>query len=225
MDRYIECLWTAETQTAARDHAVPPDGCLDLVYSAGQGVLAVGTMTVTRVFPLPANTLLVGVRFRPGMAGPFLHTQPAELTDRLVDFEDLAGARARRLKQHLCESCSAGAAIARLAAEWLRPEAEPDPAQRAIEAMVRAHGETDLEWAARQANLSPRQFRRRTIEHAGLTPKQLCRILRFQRALKLARTGLAWAQVAAECGYYDQSHLIRDFREFTGAPPLAAATR
>ncbi|MGH9573217.1 MAG: helix-turn-helix domain-containing protein [Candidatus Acidiferrales bacterium] len=72
-------------------------------------------------------------------------------------------------------------------------------------------------------------------QNIGLTPKLLCRILRFQHARRLAenrdrrrgaltasyREGaeLDWAEVAIECGYYDQSHLIRDFQNLSGLSP------
>jgi AraC-like DNA-binding protein len=100
---------------------------------------------------------------------------------------------------------------------------EPGAVERAIEGIARARGMIDLDWVARQANLSPRQFRRRCIEESGLAPKQLCRILRFRRACQLAH-GVArpeWAAIAASAGYFDQAHLIRDFRAFAGATPVA----
>jgi hypothetical protein len=63
-----------------------------------------------------------------------------------------------------------------LASALLAPPA-PDPVKRAIEAIVKAHGDVDLDWAASQAGMSPRQFRRRCFEESGLGPKNLCRIL------------------------------------------------
>jgi AraC-like DNA-binding protein len=58
-------------------------------------------------------------------------------------------------------------------------------------------------------------------EQVGLPPKAVARLLRFERARALAeRTQRPeWARVAAECGYYDQSHLINDFRAVTGRTP------
>jgi AraC-like DNA-binding protein len=87
--------------------------------------------------------------------------------------------------------------------------------------MTAAHGAFEVDRAAPLAGLSARQFRRR-LEESGLTPKRLCRVLRFRRSFELAATrGLSWAAVAAETGYFDQAHLIRDFREFTGRTPMA----
>ena len=68
---------------------------------------------------------------------------------------------------------------------------------------------------------TPVQFRRRCLEESGLTPKHLCRVLRFRRACALAHPAADWAEIAAGAGYFDQSHLIRDFREFTGRTPVS----
>ena len=105
----------------------------------------------------------------------------------------------------------------RILASSLRAPADPpNGVQRAIEAVASSHGDIDLEWVARQAGMSERQFRRRCLEESGLPPKQLCRVLRFRRACTLGERGLPWGLIAAEAGYFDQAHLIRDFREFTG---------
>jgi AraC-like DNA-binding protein len=102
------------------------------------------------------------------------------------------------------------------------PAHAPNAVQRTIAALADTHGLADLDFFSRAASLSPRQFRRRCLEESGLTPKHLCRILRFRRALNLAsRHKQDWADIAAETGYFDQAHLIRDFREFTGQTPMA----
>jgi AraC-like DNA-binding protein len=95
----------------------------------------------------------------------------------------------------------------------------------ALEAMAAAHGDIDLDWVAGQAGMSPRHFRRRCLAESGLTPKHLCRILRFRRACALAADRLEWSAIAAQAGYFDQSHLIRDFHEFTGSAPLSVFSK
>jgi len=59
-------------------------------------------------------------------------------------------------------------------------------------------------------------------EHIGLTPKLFCRVRRFRSLLDRIDKGkpIRWAQLAADCGYFDQAHLIRDFRAFSGTTPL-----
>jgi AraC-like DNA-binding protein len=221
LDPFVECLWTVTTREAADDHLVLPDGCLDIIYSTQTGLEAVGTMTTGQTFALPARTEIAGVRFRPGQAGAFLHIAARELTDRSAPLEDLWGAPARRLENRLAETQSRRERATELAQSLRIPERSLPPVQRAIAALASRDGEADLDEIARQSNLSPRQFRRRCLDESGLAPKHLCRVLRFRRVLRgldlAARRG--WAHLAAECGYYDQAHLIQDFREFSGSTP------
>jgi AraC-like DNA-binding protein len=192
---------------------------VDIVYSREDGLRAVGTMTVTQQFELGAECRTAGVRFRPGMAGAFLRAAPSELTDQTVRLADLWGRTARELEARLDEAPEPGMA---LCAQFREPAGPPNPAQRAIEAITAANGVVNLDYIARQANLSPRQFRRRCLEESGLTPKHLCRVLRFRHASRLAHGVLRphWSGIAADAGYFDQAHLIRDFREFTGRTPM-----
>jgi AraC-like DNA-binding protein len=174
-------------------------------------------MTTEQRFVLPAGSKTTGVRFRPGMAKPFLGISPAELTDKTFPLEDLWGSRARELETRLANQLtSQSMATALIAAP------APDPVKRAIEAITQAHGAVDLDCVAAQAGMSARQFRRRCFEESGLSPKHLCRILRFRRACQLAAApSRGWASIAIETGYFDQAHLIRDFREFTGRAPVS----
>ncbi len=217
---YVECFWRVTTAHALPDHPVLPDGCLDLVFSPDYGLRAVGAMTVTLRHALAPGQTFTGVRFRPGKAPCFLHTPAQDLTDRSVELEDLWGAAGRSLRQNLGEARSFHEQAGLLAGHLIA-SAEVTPSDRALDAITAADGNVDLELVARHANLSLRQFRRRCLALTGLSPKLLCRVLRFRGALRVARTGefRTWADVAAECGYYDQAHLIRDFQEFTGSPP------
>ena len=96
---------------------------------------------------------------------------------------------------------------------------------RRIEAALReinVNPETSVSRAAGIACLSERQFSRIFSENVGTRPKDFMRIVRFQRALHTMQIGPATslAQLAAGCGYYDQAHMIREFREFSGYTPL-----
>lgn len=219
---WVECAWSSEVTLAAQAAAVRPDGCLDIVYSPADGLLAIGAMTTQRQFDHAPGAAPCGVRFLPGMAREFLRVSPAELTDQSIPLEDLLGGTARELKRRLSgvELC---ADRARLLAASLRPPADrPNSVQRAITAIANSRGTADLDRISRHANLSPRQFRRRCSEESGLTPKHLCRILRFRHTIQLAYAAADdWAGIAAEAGYFDQAHLIRDFHEFTGQTPMA----
>ena len=180
--RWVESGWWIESEEAVTGHRVPPDGCVDIIYDRGSNTLrAIGAMTIQQRFDYSKGVFIAGVRFRPGMAGSFLGVRPVELTDGSTELEDLWSRRARELKRQLDDANSIQDAV-RSCSELARPAAHPTPTQRAIEALSTANGSADLEAAARQANLSHRQFRRRCLEESGLTPKHLCRVLRFRHA-------------------------------------------
>ena len=84
------------------------------------------------------------------------------------------------------------------------------------------HQTCRLDSVASHLGLSARQLQRLFQAHVGLEPKIFARIARFQRALHAGRTtGFNWTRIAQDCGYYDQAHLIADFKEFSGAAPAA----
>jgi AraC-like DNA-binding protein len=73
------------------------------------------------------------------------------------------------------------------------------------------------------AGLSRQHLTRRFQRAVGVPPKVFCRLTRFHRLLRAARggRGAGWADLAATCGYADQSHMIAEFRAFTGLTPAA----
>src|SRR5262249_6251326 len=93
----------------------------------------------------------------------------------------------------------------------------------ALDAFERADAAVTVRDLARRVGLSQRRFIQLFTAEVGLTPKLYGRVRRFQRARELVReaTEPDWAKVAVACGFFDQSHLIRDFREFSGLSPLA----
>jgi AraC-like DNA-binding protein len=221
--RWIECGWFLESAAAVPEYRVPPDGCVDIVYNRQEGLRVVGTMTVEQRFDFPPGAAMAGVRFRPGTARAFLGLSPSELTDSSAALSDLCSRRANAIERQLDDAASIRDAMRLLLANLTAPETAPGPVQKAIAALTAAKGNTDLDLLANRANLSPRQFRRRCLEESGLTPKHLARVLRFRHASEIAGSGCRpdWPSIAFDAGYCDQSHLIRDFREFTGHSPMA----
>ncbi len=93
-----------------------------------------------------------------------------------------------------------------------------DPAARAMYRL--ASGGSNIGDAARMTGLSARQFGRRSLEWAGVSPKALARVSRFQRAIGEHRSGhSSWTGIAHRVGYYDQMHMVRDFHDLGGGAP------
>ena len=93
-------------------------------------------------------------------------------------------------------------------------------------ALERTHGRAPIGWICDRLGRSRRHLASRFREQIGLPPKTVARIMRFERAVSLlARRDAPLVEIAFECGYYDQAHMNRDFREFAGASPAAFAPR
>lgn len=118
-------------------------------------------------------------------------------------------------------------AEARLAAlevgltERLPDEGPPRVVLYGVEELGKGGGAARLAEVAEAAGLSQRRFIELFRRHVGMGPKVYQRVQRFQRAVRLAHAGrrVRWSELALECGYYDQSHFVRDFREFSGMTP------
>lgn len=219
---YVECFWVSVVDTACA-RRILPDGCIDLLFfTRGKRVIdaqVVGAMTRFRDVPLRGGELILGVRFHPGMASACLSCDIPSLNDRSVPMHAVLGDTATALLDVFSIRSSLEACIEKLAARIVRWPAISEP-QQAIGELVRKRGQLPLGELADAAGLGERQLRRSCYQCAGLTPKHLARILRFRHAASRIRSGAKdLAGVALDCGYYDQAHMIRDFRELAGTSP------
>jgi AraC-like DNA-binding protein len=114
-------------------------------------------------------------------------------------------------------SQSATAGMVRVMEAFLLPrtrhDKNDDVIDWAVERLAAGRG-GDLDTLAGNVGLSPRQFRRRFASRYGMSPKQYASVVRFSFALELKqrRPDLTWTTIAHESGYFDQAHLIKDFR-------------
>ncbi len=166
---------------------------------------------------------LVAVRLE-AHAAALITDDIATLTGRWVALDELRGGALAALPAALAEARGVEAQRAVLDA-MLRALAGAAPpvdalAGEAVRAIRASHGAAGIEPLARRLGVSTRTLQRRFAAATALTPKQLARIVRFQRVFAAWRDDPAsLSRVAVESGYFDQSHLVRDFRDFAGAPP------
>ncbi|RKH69099.1 AraC family transcriptional regulator [Corallococcus interemptor] len=154
-----------------------------------------------------------------------------ELSHRVTGLEDLWGAEARRLVEALAEARDWAARFA-LADAFLLRRAGRGPAvdagvQWAVERIHQTGGQVDIATLASELGHSHKHLIHQFHEQVGLPPRRLARLLRFDRAVERIKSGgpVRWAELAVELGYFDQAHLNRDFRQFTGGPPSALLRR
>jgi AraC-like DNA-binding protein len=229
---FIECYWTrsglAEPSAA---HRVLPDGCLDLLFSAEPGrdfrPLCVGAMTVPLLVAPAIPTNFLGVRFRPGKAYGFFGTPAGALTDLVVSAADVGGlAGVKELATALSEMPPGAARLFlldRFLLSRLSVAAErQDPrVAHAVRAIWSADGSVRIDALAGEVGLTRQHLARRFLCHVGLSPKQLARVARFRAAMRAlsASRPLPAAAIAADLGYADQAHMVREFAEFSGHTP------
>lgn len=149
---------------------------------------------------------------------------PAALANQNGAGRDLFGNGIQTLWLRLAESHTFQKRI-QVAEEYLLPFAINPQAQTSImksaQHSLRHNGAIRIEELANHNALSVRQYQRRFIEEVGFSPKLFTRITRFQAALDAKRMAphRSWMSVAHDCGYFDQMHLIRDFKSLGGEIP------
>ncbi|HEY7631402.1 MAG TPA: helix-turn-helix domain-containing protein [Thermoleophilaceae bacterium] len=173
----------------------------------------------------------IQVDLTPPAARALLGLPLRELTNRVVPLEDVLGPNARRLIDRLYELPSWEGRF-RLLDQALGRRLEAarpvPPAVVAAWSRLRAsHGRAEIAALAGELGYSRRRLSARFADEFGLPPKTFARILRFGRAAaRLSNDdGARFAEIAQDCGYYDQAHLNRDFREFAGTSPSSYVGR
>jgi AraC-like DNA-binding protein len=168
---------------------------------------------------------ILGVHFKPGGAFAILGIPAMEFADTHVDLKTIWGPRATELRERLC-ALSEPAERFRLVEQALMqrlcdPHAGHAAIRPALNLLAGTHGQVRIRDVARRVDLSQRRFIEVFATEVGLTPKLFGRIQRFQHAISHSHQApkVDWAQIAVDCGYFDQSHLIREFIEFSGAAP------
>jgi AraC-like DNA-binding protein len=197
---------------------VVPDGSADIIWrddGRSVSILVAGPDTEAQLAPLADGSRMIGIRFAPGAASEVLGVPLDELRDLRVPLHELWGMVADELAERVATSDRPAVALA--AAVQQRINAPPDPTAAAIANRLEfAAGAGVVSELAADVGLSERQLQRRCRDAFGYGPKTLHRVLRFQRALRLARAGGRLADVAAVVGYADQAHLARETRSLAG---------
>ena len=170
----------------------------------------------------------IQVNFTPLGARQFFGLPMSELRDRMIGLDDALGFDGIALREQLGEASDwdtrfdvAESFITRRLAEAnaLSPEIA-----WAYGTVVASGGRTRIAALAGEIGWSRKHLAAKFTDAIGIGPKTLSRIVRFNRALSLSKQqDEDWAGIAADCGYADQAHLVREFRQLAGETPKALA--
>jgi AraC-like DNA-binding protein len=227
---HVQAIWSESVGERRDDPGarVLPDGCIDLVWFSGGGVIVAGPQTEPIFTTASPGSLVVGIRFRTGTAGSVLGLPADELRDRSVPLADLWGPQPLEPLLRVEASRSAAErldALQRVLLARLAQVEQPDRTAVAAARWLERHPDQRLDALHKLSGLSERQLRRRFEAAVGYGPKTFQRIVRFRRWLAQARSTeperVHLADLAVESGYADQAHLTRAVGRLAGLPPAA----
>jgi AraC-like DNA-binding protein len=159
-----------------------------------------------------------------------MHVGVNELTEQVTPLDLLWGRAGSQLCERIYEADTLSQKLALYQEELLKHVTgvpHYPRLQYALSKIDQPQGNVSVKWLATQTNLSQKQFERLFEHVVGMMPKRYLRLRRFQRLVSwLQRYGNAvnWTNLAATFGYYDHSHLVKDFRTFAGTTPGEFAT-
>ncbi|HEX5188086.1 MAG TPA: helix-turn-helix domain-containing protein, partial [Streptosporangiaceae bacterium] len=219
----VACLWTSRpSETAAG--LVLPDACIDLIWD-GVSLLIAGPDTGPVPVPPQPGQWFAGLRFPPGKAPGFLGVPASELLDSRVPLADVWGEAAAASVAGRLAAADRPEAAAEVLDEVIagRSAAAPssDPIVDQLVAVLAGQHDANgvVQLASQVLAVGERRLHRHCRSAVGYGPKMLERVLRFQRARRLALDACSLATVAAMAGYADQAHLTRESRRLAGRTP------
>jgi AraC-like DNA-binding protein len=189
------------------------------------GVVVSGAYAEAFMSDTAEEAAILGVHFKPGGARAVLGIPAHELCNTHIDLSTIWGSAVGALRERLCVlrdpmerfRLVEHALLERLAAFQGRHNA----VRVGLEALISTRGRAKIRDIAKAVDLSQRRLIELFAAEVGVTPKLFGRLQRFQHAMACALSAkkVDWAQLAIECGYFDQSHLIHEFMEFAGVSP------
>lgn len=223
IDYYWRVSWDLRGRPPHRQETLPHPNVY-LVFENGRlSISGVTTGKFTRM--LAGHDFAFGVKFRPGGFHPFLKGSVSSLTNRIVAANRVFGGDGDELEAAL--NCARGeeGLVAAVETFFLRHAPEPDQnvdlADRLVHQILEQPAIRTVGHLADATSVSKRSLQRVFKEYVGVPPKWVIRRYRLHELIaRLAiGEGLNWPDLALELGYFDQAHLIHDFRTITGYSP------
>ena len=243
LKQYVKCYYIYESEADVTfEDTVFPSGCMEIIFNLGAGKwqTAVENGFVTTpaielwgqiIKPLPIRSIgkniMLGVRFFPHAAAFFLNDTIDLFNNQVADFRDLSGNVVNVLYSKLLETTAWNKRIELvegfLFQRLLLSEGRLSKMTVVNDVMNEIRREDffeNMENVAGRYGITARYLQKLFLQYTGLTPKLYSKINRFQNSLRLVtQKEISLTSIAYDCGYFDQSHFIREFKSFTGLTP------
>lgn len=246
---FIKCFWSLEQtplEAAGSREPVLPDGCFEIVFNLADRfrkfnseedielqprTLVAGQMTRSIVIGPSGDVNLFGVRFQPTGAYPFFGFPMAEMTNRIASLDELLANGSANLAEQIAACSRFESRIAVFEKALLKKlECVPvfDNKLKCVISSVSSEPECmTVSKIAAKFGWSERSLERAFKKRVGVSPKMFSRICRFSGIVHLLESNgpAKLLQYAHDFGYYDQAHMINEFRGFAGESPTAFYNR
>lgn len=193
------------------------------------GVAVSGMQSSPIVLDTASMESVICVPFKAGGVFRLLGCAADELKDACLPLHSLWGNAANDLREQLLEAAPAER-LGVLEKTLMQRIVSDNALHAAVEIAIRVFDASPWRTVAsvvKEVGLSERRFIQLFKQHVGATPKQFCRIQRFQRALWRIECEVStnWVNLALDCGYFDQSHFVNEFGSLAGMSPTQYLSR
>ncbi len=193
-------------------------------FNRQSSCVVVGPQVTSVNIELSRDHRAVMVGFQPGGLFRFLGIPMTEMFDEGIDGFQILDKEIHFLIEELREMKKPEQINARVQTYLMQKNQytlDLLPFDRALMKLQKNGNDYTMDAVAHDACLSLRQFQRKCHERLGMNPKLYARIARFSKAYSMfeGNQQLTWTQISNSCGYFDQMHFIRDFKEFAGVTP------
>ena len=250
LEEFVDCFWDLSGPSSNQSpdsEIILPDGKTELIVHFGDDFLKLETNEKTgiEIFERQARVLMSGqltsriklrptgvvgvssIRFKAAGAARFFDLPFESIVDQVVDFSSYHFEVATMLKNNIesATNCEARLLVLQeLLIQRLQIQESKEDVfvRQACRYITESEGGYSVAELVKLIGFSERQLERKFKNQVGITPKLLSRIMRFQKFIRIARDNpkLTLTDASLSCGYFDQSHFIRDFTKFAGVSPV-----
>lgn len=244
LEQYVKCYYIYESDAdVALEDIVLPSGCVEIIFNlgsgkwqtdAGEGFVSTPAIELWGqiIRPLPVRSIgkntMLGIRFFPHAAACFLNDKLDLFNNQVVDLGEVSGNEVRVLYSKLLETTiwtkRIGLVEAYLLQKLLLFKGRFNKIALVGDVMNEIRDADFFDNIANVADrygITSRYLQKLFLQYTGLTPKLYGKINRFQHSLRLVtkKEASSLTSIAYDCGYFDQSHFIKEFKSFTGSTP------
>src|SRR5688572_15281906 len=242
---YIKCYFIFKSVSDIEfEDTVFPSGDMEMIFNLGEGVWESsvenkffrtpqielwGQITKPLAIKSKGRHTMLGIKFLTHSAAYFFDDEIGMYNNLVSDVGDIIGSPVKILHSQLLETTELTRRIELIEKFLLKrlagnekKSSRIDKVANILTSIKKDTAENNISTIASRHGITPRYLHKLIYQHTGLSPKSFNKINRFQLSLRLiAKNEQPFTSIAYDCGYFDQSHFIRDFKSFTGVTPSA----